>query len=68
MDVVQWLVEKGADVLARNNHDSVLHNAISGNNKEIIKLILDKIKEKFSRDPQQIYQYINAKDNEGDTP
>jgi ankyrin repeat protein len=69
LDVVKYLVEeKCADVLARNSHDTVLHRAVSGNNKEIIRFFLDKIKEKFNQDSQQVYQYINAQDTEGDTP
>ena len=65
LDMVKALMEEGADVLARNNHDTVLHQAVSSNNEEIIRLILDKIKEK---DPQNFSEHINAKDTEGDTP
>jgi ankyrin repeat protein len=68
LDAVKYLVEKGADVLARNSHDTVLHRAVRGNNKEIIRLLLERIKEKFNQDSQQVYQYINAQDTEGDTP
>jgi ankyrin repeat protein len=77
-DVVKYLVgEKGADVLARNNHDAVLHRAVSGNNKQIIRLFLDKIIEKFNQDSISIvsdsYQIsdctniFNAQHTEGDT-
>lgn len=67
--IVRWLVdEKETDFFAINSHDTVLHQAVSGGNEEIIKLILNKIKEKFNQDLQQIYQFINAKDYEGDTP
>jgi ankyrin repeat protein len=66
--VVQFLLEKGADLLARNHHDTILHQAVSGNNVEVIRLILDAIKEKCDNDPVRVGQAINARDNEGDTP
>ena len=66
--VKYFIEEKGADPLARNNHDSVLHNAVSSNNKDVIVLILDKIKDKLIQDSQLVYQHINAPDAEGDTP
>ena len=62
-ELVKLLLTNGADVLARNNHDTVLHRAVSSNNKEVIELILDKIKEKRN----DIEPYINAPDTEGDT-
>ncbi|WP_375316602.1 ankyrin repeat domain-containing protein [Wolbachia endosymbiont (group A) of Colletes cunicularius] len=64
LELVKCLLEKGANVLAKNNHDTVLHLAVSSNKEEIIKLVLDKIKE-TQRD---VSQYIDAKDTEGDTP
>ncbi|GFQ65480.1 ANK_REP_REGION domain-containing protein [Trichonephila clavata] len=64
LELVKYLLEEGANVLAKNNHDTVLHLAVSSNKEEIIKLVLDKIKE-TQRD---VSQYIDAKDTEGDTP
>ncbi|QJT94850.1 ankyrin repeat domain-containing protein [Wolbachia endosymbiont of Diaphorina citri] len=61
LDRVQRCLNEGADVLARNNHHTLLHAAVSSNKEEIIKLVLNKIKETQS-------QYIDAKDTEGDTP
>jgi ankyrin repeat protein len=63
--LVKLLLAKGSDVYARNNHDTVLHRAVSSGNEEVIRLILDKIKEK---ETQLMYQHINAPDTEGDTP
>ena len=44
-ELVKLLLINGADVFVRNNHDTVLRRAISSNNKEIIKLILNTIKQ-----------------------
>ena len=63
-ELVKLLLENGEAVFARNNHDTVLHRAISGNNEEIIKLIINKIKET----KEDIGPYIDAQDTEGDTP
>jgi ankyrin repeat protein len=68
LKVVAQLLEKGADPLLRNHHDTVLHQAVSGNNVEIIKLILDAIKEKCGNDSARVGQAINVPDTEGDTP
>ncbi|WP_265014507.1 ankyrin repeat domain-containing protein [Wolbachia endosymbiont (group B) of Camptogramma bilineatum] len=46
--------------MARNSHHTILHSAVSGNNEEVIKLVLNKIEETQN-------QYIDAKDTEGDT-
>jgi ankyrin repeat protein len=51
-----------------DTHDTVLHQAVYTSNEEIIRLVLNKIKEKFNQETQQIYRYINAKDTESDTP
>ncbi|WP_218814682.1 ankyrin repeat domain-containing protein [Rickettsiella endosymbiont of Dermanyssus gallinae] len=68
VDIVEFLIENGADVLKKNNHDSVLHQAIHTNEK-IVKLMLEKIKEKVGGgDPRAWYEAINAKDSEGDVP
>jgi ankyrin repeat protein len=67
-DVVILMIENGADLLARNNHDIVLHRAVSGNSERVIRIILNKVKETFNQYSQQIYQYINPQDTEGDTP
>jgi ankyrin repeat protein len=67
LETAQFLLEKGADVFARNTHDTVLHQAVSGNNIELIRLILKNIKNK-SDNKEKISQSINAQDNEGDTP
>ncbi|WP_341812159.1 ankyrin repeat domain-containing protein [Wolbachia endosymbiont (group A) of Conops quadrifasciatus] len=64
LNEVKKCLNRGADVLARNSHHTVLHSAVSGNNEEVIKLVLNKIKE-TQRD---VSQYIDAKDTEGDTP
>lgn len=58
---VQRCLNEGANVLARNSHHTVLHSAVSGNNEEVIKLVLNKIEETQN-------QYIDGKDTEGDTP
>ena len=63
--MVKVLVEEGGDVLARKNHNTGLHQAVRSNNEEIIRLVLDKVKEK---DLQRFSEHINAKDTEGDTP
>jgi ankyrin repeat protein len=68
LDVIQLLLEKGADFLAKNRHDTVLHQAVSGNNPEVIKSILNKMKEKCGDDSQAWYAAINAQDTDGDTP
>jgi ankyrin repeat protein len=68
LDVVKLLIEHGADLLTRNNHDTVLHRAVSGNSEQVIRIILNKVKEIFNQYSQQIYQYINSQDTEGDTP
>src|SRR5699024_3040854 len=65
LNKIKILVEEGADVLARNNHDTVLHQAVNSNNEEVIKFVLNKIIEK---DPQKMSEHINTPDNEGDTP
>ena len=65
LDMVKAFMAEGVDVLARNKHDTVLHQAVSSNNEEIMRLILDKMKEK---DPQNFSEHINAKDTEGNTP
>ncbi|MFT4314280.1 MAG: ankyrin repeat domain-containing protein [Wolbachia pipientis] len=64
LELVKYLLEKGADVLAKNNHDMVLHLAVSSDKEEIIKLVLDKIKET----QENINQHVDAQDTEGDTP
>lgn len=61
--VVELLLEHGADFTARNNHDSVLHAAVSSGNIKIAKLILKKI-----RSNHDFQKYIDLKDTEGDTP
>lgn len=47
--------------MARNSHNTVLHSAVHSDNEEVVKLVLNKIKETQS-------PYIDAKDTEGDTP
>jgi ankyrin repeat protein len=68
LDVVNLMIANGADLLARNNYDIVLHRAESGNSERVIRIILNKVKEIFNQYSQQIYQYINSQDTEGDTP
>jgi ankyrin repeat protein len=67
-EAVKILLDNGEDFLARNDHDTVLHQAVHSNNTEIIELILTKIKEKFDKDEAEMYVHINAQDTEGDTP
>ena len=67
-EVVKTLLTKGANFLARNTHDTVLHQAVISINIEVTKLILSKIKDKFRENSQLLYQYLDAKDNERDTP
>jgi hypothetical protein len=55
-------------VLARNDHDTVLHQAVGSHNAEVIRLILDAIKERLDDDHQLMYQHINAPDSEVDSP
>ncbi|APR98948.1 ankyrin repeat domain-containing protein [Wolbachia endosymbiont of Folsomia candida] len=62
--VVEPLLERTIEAFIKNKHPTILHEAVHGNKKEIIKLILDKIKET----KEDIDQYINAKDTEGNTP
>jgi cytohesin len=65
--VVKLLLQKGADALATDNYSTILHYAVHSNNEEVIRLILDKIKD-FNEDSQLMNPHINAPDNEGDTP
>ena len=44
---------------------SVLHNAVLGNQVDIVKLILEKIKQKFG---QHLDHYMNPRDSLGNTP
>jgi ankyrin repeat protein len=68
LDEIKTLIEGGADIFARSNHGTAtLHRAVRGN-ETAIRLILEKIKEKSNQDQQQIYESINAKDTEGNTP
>ncbi len=55
-------------MLARNDHDTVLHQAVGSHNAEVIRLILDAIKERLDDDHQLMYQHINAPDSEVDSP
>jgi ankyrin repeat protein len=54
--VVRLLVDWGANIHARNQHDFVLHQAVRSNNPVIVNLLLVK------------GANINVVDNEGDTP
>ena len=63
-ELVKLLLTNGADVFARNNHDTVLHRTVHNNDKEVIELIVNKIKEK----EDDIEPHINAPDTEGDNP
>lgn len=58
---VEKCLNRGANILVRNSHHTVLHSAVHSNNGEVVKLVLNKIKETQS-------PYIDAKDTEGDTP
>lgn len=62
--VLGHLVENGADIFARNEDHTLLHQAATNNNTAVIKLVLNKIKEKY----ENITPYIDATDEEGDTP
>ncbi|HLP34980.1 MAG TPA: ankyrin repeat domain-containing protein, partial [Amoebophilaceae bacterium] len=66
--VVKYLIKEGADIFTRNNHVTVLHRAISGNNIELIQFILDKINNATDKDLQRRYEVLNAPDGQGDTP
>ncbi|MGL9778991.1 MAG: ankyrin repeat domain-containing protein [Wolbachia sp.] len=61
LSLVKECLNRGANVLARNSHHTVLHSAVRSDNGEVVKLVLKKIKE--TQGP-----YIDAKDTEGDTP
>ena len=63
-ELIKLLLTNGANILARNNSDTVLHQIVSSDDIEIIELILKKIKGK----EDDIEPYINAPDTEGDTP
>jgi ankyrin repeat protein len=54
--VVECLIKVGADIFARNKHDTVLHQAISGNNIELIQFILANINRVTDKDLQRRYQ------------
>ncbi|GFS56364.1 hypothetical protein NPIL_568051 [Nephila pilipes] len=58
---IEKCLNRGANVLARDSHHTVLHSAVRSDNGEVVKLVLNKIKE--TQGP-----YIDAKDTEGDTP
>ena len=45
-ELVKLLLTNVTDVFARNNHDTVLHRTVHNNDKEVIELIVNKIKEK----------------------
>ncbi len=68
LEVVNFCLDQGADVLERNHHDTLLHKAVSGNNVAIIRLILEAIKAKCKNDQRELYISINAPDKEGDSP
>ncbi|WP_341817579.1 ankyrin repeat domain-containing protein [Wolbachia endosymbiont (group A) of Pherbina coryleti] len=64
-EVVEAILNKKADIFARNDCGTVLYLAVVSNNIELIRFILDIIKEK---DPQNFSKHIDAEDAEGDTP
>ncbi|MFT4314284.1 MAG: ankyrin repeat domain-containing protein [Wolbachia pipientis] len=61
LDRVQRCLYRGANILARGSHHTVLHSAVRRDDREVVKLVLNKIKETQS-------PYIDAKDTEGNTP
>ncbi|WP_237342887.1 tetratricopeptide repeat protein [Wolbachia endosymbiont of Folsomia candida] len=65
LDTVKNLIEKGADIFVGSSHDTILHQSVGSGNEEVIRLILEKIKEK---EPQKMFEHINARDTEGETP
>ncbi|MDX5526934.1 MAG: ankyrin repeat domain-containing protein [Wolbachia endosymbiont of Andrena nigroaenea] len=56
-EVVEALLNKKADIFARNDCGTVLHLAVVSNNIELIRFILDIIKDK---DPQNFSEHIGA--------
>jgi len=68
LEVVNFCLDQGADVLERNDHDTLLHQAVWGNNVAMIRLILEAIKAKCNNDQRKLYISINAPDKEGDSP
>ncbi len=65
--VIQLPLEKCADFLAKNRHDTVLHQTVFGINHEVIKSILNKMKEKCRDDSQTWCPAINGQNTESDT-
>jgi|GEM_PF-4417477 len=61
---VEKCLNRGANILARSSHHTVLHSAVRSDNGEVVKLVLNKIKETQGN----VSPYIDAKDTEGDTP
>ncbi|MEC4735587.1 MAG: ankyrin repeat domain-containing protein [Wolbachia endosymbiont of Halictus tumulorum] len=55
---IEKCLSRGANVLARNSHHTVLHSAVRSDDGEVVKLVL-----KETQSP-----CIDAKDTEGDTP
>jgi ankyrin repeat protein len=63
VEAARFLLEIGANVLARLHDDStLLHQAVLNNNVDPIKLILETIQK------QGLTGAVNAKDKEGSTP
>lgn len=63
-ETVRLLIQNGADVTLRNNHDTTLHLAVYGNDREILTLIL----EMFSRVSDGTREFVDQRDADGDTP
>ncbi|GFU17072.1 hypothetical protein NPIL_427091 [Nephila pilipes] len=58
---IEKCLNRGANILARDSHHTVIHSAVRSDNEEVVKLVLNKI------EGTQGF-YIDAKDTEGDTP
>lgn len=64
LKIIKILIAKGANILEKNSHDYVLHQAVLSDNREIIHYLVQEIK-KVSPATDWDALFI---DNEGDTP
>ncbi|XP_063221548.1 uncharacterized protein LOC134530552 [Bacillus rossius redtenbacheri] len=68
LDVVEHLIDNGADVLCKRNGVSVLHEAVLSDVSAIVSFVILHIKRACKNKPEAVQDFISAQDRDGDTP